>query len=388
MEKSKIYLFNGGFKMHTSIQLMTEYPPEGYEFIIQKIEKSNFLSKIKQSKFVQWAYKELIKPLTGSLAFNHLNYAPQIPEEADLVFSNQILNINKPYVLDIIDQPSCMVGYDYDFFTNHIKGIEAKLLSKYCKKIIISNETSMKIMHKTFSKKVLKKTVLVHAAIRDPVFKKNYNKNEIQLLFMGSIANPQDFYPKGGLEALESFKRISEDFPNIKLIVRCKLPDIVRDKYKSTKNLTILEYQLSKEEWQKIIKDTDICLNLGHHYPLMANLEAMSYGIPIIALDTWAVRDYLDDSCAVIIKPSEKIKAYSKPEYPLNLRSNNFFKEVWNFDDRVISEISSAIIKLANNNLLREKMGQAGKERIKNDFSIEEKRKKLKIIFDKALTSD
>lgn len=386
MVNKKIYIYHLAPRMHSSMRLMIENPPKGYEFIIseneRKIKTLNFLLN---SKFIKFIYKKIIKMILNPLKLYNKIYSTRVPKNIDLIFSSgSALDIKFPYVIEILDSPYSLAGYDYNLFIKNKKGIEEKLLSPYCKKIIVVNETSLRLMKKYFSKEIMKKAVLVRAAIEKQNIKKNYFKKKIQIIFVGSIANPDDFYLKGGLQAFEVFKRLSEEFDNISFLVSCKVPKEIKEKA-ILKNLTIIKHKLKSEEIKNVYMNSDIMLNPGNIYVLMATLEAMSYGIPIVFLDTYGVRDYIKNNVnGLLIKPSNKIKGYKANDYPCNIRTKEFLSEIKQIDERVINELHKAVKKLIKNPKLREKLGKQGKKLAETKFSLEKRNKMLKKIFDEA----
>ncbi|HRZ85781.1 MAG TPA: glycosyltransferase family 4 protein [Candidatus Paceibacterota bacterium] len=387
----KIFFAHQFPSMHSQTKLMVANPPEGYIFILKKENfKQKFYNFIIKLKIVKLFYKKLIKQKINTLkAIDYLS-SVKIPKEADLVFSTIPLDINQNYIIEILDNPTSMAGYDYNLFNQKLGEIKNKLSSHFCKSIIIVNESSLKIMKKYFSddKIIMNKIKLIRAAVKIPEInnKKEYS-DKIKIIFIGSMANPDDFYTKGGLEAIESFIKASKKINNIYFTLRCKIPEEIKVKYSSIERLNFVEEELPKEDFENLIFNSDIFLCPGHSYSLMALLEPMSYGIPIIALDTYAVRDYITNKNAIIIKPSNKIKGYFSPEYPSNMRSKEFIEDIKNIDERVIKDISDAIIKLSKNNKLRIKMGQEGLKLAKTKFSIELKNKKLKEVFDQVTNS-
>ncbi len=377
-------------KVYSATELLIDYPPNGYQFIIpeQKL-KTGFLRAMHDSKIIKFLYKSLFKKIFNTSNLYSKACSVPYPKDADLIIPAHIeSDIPVPWILIIVDHPAGLVGYDYNRFMKNLGGIEKKLLSPLCKGIIVFNEVSYEKMKKLFSKEVLKKTVLIRAAVKSQSFKKIYSKKEVLITFIGSTGNPDDFYIKGGLEAMESFKRVSKEFPNIKMIVRCKIPAEVKEKYSDVENLQILQKPLNQEEWFNILKKTDICLNPGHVYPLMASLESLSFGIPVIMLDSWGVRDYLTDGKnSILIKPSENIKGYNEEEYPLNVKSPNFIKSIKEMDERVINDISDALRKLIKNPKLRERLGKNGKKTAETKFSIKIRNEKLKKFLDNITKS-
>ena len=375
--------------MHASTKLMIENLPVGYQAAsLNNKSKTNLLNLIYNSKFIKFFYKKLVRKIVKVTDVFQKFDIKKVPKNIDLIYSSIPLDIKFPYILEILDHPAAMVGYDYQFFVKNKKNLEKKLLSFFCKKIIVVNESSYKLMKQYFSEKVINKTILVGAAAKEQKFKKNYNKKKINILFIGSLANPDDFYIKGGLETLEVFKKLSKEYLNIKLIMKCKLPKCMKEKY-SMKNIFFIEEPISNEEITKLYLDSDILLMPGHTYFLMAFLESMSFGLPIMALDTWSVRDYLiNGKNALLIRPSDKIKSYNSEEYPLNIRSKEFIKEIKNIDKRVISDICDALRKLIKDPKLRERLGKEGRRISKDKFSIEKRNKELKKIFDEALNKN
>lgn len=383
----KIFFCKSHPLLHSSAKLMIENPPKGYSFILPTVSKTkkNVTYLIANLKIFKSFYQGIIKKILKNFDIYKSIYYTIPNFKYDLVYSTVPLNLKQNYILEIFDHPSAMIGYDYNLFINSKLALEKELLSPFCKKIMIANEASMKIMKNHFSKEVLRKCVLVRAAVKYKPLNKNYNKKHIQIIFIGSLTNPNDFYLKGGLEALESFKNVSNEF-DVSLIVKCKVPKDIKKKYKNIKNLRIIEGYIEKEGWQEILNQSDICLNIAHVYPLMATLEAMNNGIPLIMLDSWGVRDYLEpDKNAILIKPSNKIRGYKSPSHPLNVRSKEFIEDIRKIDQRVIQDICKSLKKLIKNSKLREKLGKYGNQTIKKKFSLEIRNKKLKKIFDKAI---
>ena len=365
---------------------MIENPPTEYSFILPKRKnKFSVLNLVLNSKILKFFYKKILKNLFPKNQIYKKINKPKIPSNIDLVFSSQTLDIDFPYVIEILDHPASLAGYNYELFTKNKKIIEKQLFSNCCKKIIIVNESSLNLMKKYFNKEIIKKCTLVRAAIKEQFFEKKYYKKQIQILFMGSLANPDDFYIKGGLEAVESFSRITKKFPHTTLIIRCKVPNEIKKKYKLIKNIKFLESKLDKNSWAKLLRNTDISLQPGHIYPLMATIEPMSYGIPIIMLDTYGVRDYLTQKNAILIKPSKKITEYNSPQYPLNVRSKRFINQIKKLDNVVVEDLATTLEKLILDKNLREKMGNEGRKISETKFSIEKKNKLLKQIFDEII---
>lgn len=381
-----IYLSSYNPRAHTSLKQMIDHPPENYRFVIpDKIIKKSFTNFLINSKLIKFLYRLLLKGRVNTSRIYESVFSADIPANVDLVFSSgRVLDVEKPWILEILDNPYCMTGYDFNLFIRELPRLEEKLTRSSCKRIIVVNESSMALMEKYFSKEVLKKTVLLRAGIKGEGITKKEIDNTFNILFLGSVANPDDFYLKGGLESLECFRLLSKD-QDISMTLRCKVPEEVKKEYAHLRNLNIIEGELSMEDLEELYRKADILLSPAHHYVLMSSLEAMSHGLPIIALDTWGVRDYLNEKFAIIIKPSTKIKGYSSKEYPTNVRRPDFVRDIKNKDTTVIDALIRAISLLKDNPKLRRRMSLNAQKEIKKKFSLEERNIKLKNIFDKAL---
>lgn len=380
----KIQFYPSIYKLHTAYKSLLTNPPEGYKFL-DTYDPKYLTRKFKGCKILKKIYRLLTKLLQRDLSQKIIK-KQRISEEGDLIFSTGVLYYgNKPWVLDIIDCPYSLAGYNYNIFFKNKDRIEKKLLEDNCIAVICANESSISFMKKHFSTKLFKKTILIHPGIK--VFKMNKKKkgkNYFQILFMGSLNNPDDFLIKGGLETLETFKKLSEKYSNIKLIMKCKLPKGVREKY-SMKNMVFIEEILPYEKVLKLYLDSDILLMPGHCYFLMAFLESMSFGLPIVALDTYAVKDYvIDKKTGFLIKPSKNFP-YANPFYPTNLRNKEFINSILRGDTNIVNDLANKVELLIKNPKLKQKLGKEGKRIAETKFSIKKRNDKLKKIFDEAL---
>lgn len=379
-DKKKIYIHSVG--LHTYFKGLVANLPESYDYIIDVDDKRfNTITNLRKNKILAFIYKNIIKKIVNPFKIVKKVYQKKSPEETDYIFSFVLVNENKPRVIEIIDNPMLLAGYDYKVFIKNLPEIEKQLSSEYCKSIIIHTEDCRKMFKKYFSNKVLNKLELIPPGIKYQDFKKTQtNKKEINFLFVGSRNNPGDFFIKGGLETLESFTQLTKKYDNIKLTMVCEPPADIKEKYNSDKIIYLGE-SVPYEKMKDIYLNSDIFILPGHTFFIMAFLEAMSFGLPIIALDTFASSGYIDNNQnGFLIKPSKNIP-YNVPEYPVNIRTNEFFNAIRDIDQKVIDRICDKSELLINNPALRRKMGQASLNLARTKFSIEKRKQKLKKIF-------
>ncbi len=385
--KTKIYYPQLG--IHTYIQALINNPPRGYEFVtVDNPDKKKFIASMKKSPLAVWTYTKIVKKVFNVFGLiNKIYYSPS-PPDTKLVFSTGPLILEqKPWVLKILDTPFSLGGNDYNVFLKNKDRIEQRLLSPYCKKIIVHTQRCFTHMSKYFSKELMKKVELVIPAIPgEPVGRNAINRDRgITFLFLGSINNPDEFLMKGGLEALESFKQISSKYPDTKLIMRCKVPKNIKDKYSSLKNIEFVEQKVPFEELQAIYLKSDVLLMPGYGYFIMAFLEAFQYGLPIISLDTYGVDEFVKEGkTGFYVKPSPKVPTEAE-EYPANVRSKKFGQSVMDIDENVINALGDKMIKVIEDRQLLEKMSKTCQDEFSKKYSYSTKLMKLKNIFDKAL---
>ena len=387
-EIKKVQIYPSASKIHTAYRSLLSDPPEGYVFIqCPESGKQTAVNYLKKYKLIKNLYHLFLKIFKTTKVIE-LSSSMKEDDSTDLIFSmGHLYKGNKPYVVDIIDNIYGLAGYNYKLFISNLSKIEHSLLKNNCKKIICTNESSLKSIKKYFSKEVLKKTVLVRPAIKPINFENKRNDKKIRIIFMGSINNPNDFGFKGGLNTIKVFEKISNKYNNVELIIRSKVDEEIRDIIKSNAKINLIEGEISFEEVINLYASSDILLCPAHTYVgLMAILESMSFKLPIVALDTYAARDYIRNGYnGFLIQKSNKIKGYYDESYPTNVRTKEFLSEIKNIDNKVIDKLVEKVDILIKNKRLRIKMGENGRKMIDSKFSIEARNKKLKKIFDEAI---
>lgn len=84
-------------------------------------------------------------------------------------------------------------------------------------------------------------------------------------------------------------------------------------------------------------------------------MEAMSYGLPVVAFDIHGASIVLDNSCGILIPIITK--------------------------EQMVKDFSDAIVKLYNNLELRKKMGEAGRRKVEENYLWEKRGKKMNEIY-------
>ena len=118
------------------------------------------------------------------------------------------------------------------------------------------------------------------------------DRETVKLLFVGSSNIAGQFVVKGGQEVIETFILLRKRFPYLELVIRSDVPKIIRLKYQGVENIKWIEQEIPREQLQQEFKSADIYICPAHHTPALVIPEAMSYELPVIALDVWAAERY------------------------------------------------------------------------------------------------
>ena len=88
-------------------------------------------------------------------------------------------------------------------------------------------------------------------------------------------------------------------------------------------------------------------------------LEAMAVGLPVIAMNWGGPADYIDSTCGILVEPASR--------------------------DGFVKGLTDAMLKLAQSQELRESMGSAGRERVRQHFDWERKVDRILEIYQQTI---
>jgi len=391
----KIQFYPSIEKPYSLDKTIIDFPPEGYAFIGTKpAALYNLADKATHRKWlrtiVRPLYHAFLKVFKTTAIFELTKKTPILPE-ADLVFSGSVIyDSPKPWILYMFDHPTSLAGNNYSLLMKNRDRIEKALLSPNCRKIIYTNQTPIDFMNKIFCREVCDKIILIDSGMKPIGQPKDYKKrnSKIKLLFMGSINNPQDFYIKGGLEVVKTFRKLSKR-KDVEFVIRCRIPEELRKEITSIPNLTLIDKEISFEEIINLYTTSDLLFMPGHNYSVTAFIEAMSVGLPVLALNTYAVKDYIQEGHnGFIVQRSDKVKGYNNPEYPPYIRTDAFMNEIKNLDDlELIDRLVKKVEFLIENPKILEKMGKNARKEFLQRYDIEKRNREFKRVFDEAISN-
>jgi glycosyltransferase involved in cell wall biosynthesis len=303
-------------------------------------------------------------------------------KDYDLIHSSRgILILNKrPWVVDFEH-----IGSFGAFTFERVKKISLKLLnSNYCKKILphcVAAMNSFLNGWKIDSQSIIEKLEVLYPAIETRKMKKS-KKPKINI---GFLATRGAFYEKGGKEILEAFKILSKKYEDINLIMKVKPPEEILKTY-SQSNIKFLttHFNTREELFEKFYKNLDIFVLPTYVDSFgFSLLEAMSCGIPLVATDIFAIPEIIEDgkNGFLIHSPLSDFRADFVPKF----FDRNWLKK--HLVKPVVEQLVEKLSLLIEDSSLRKRMGKEGRKLVeKGKFSIKERNRKLRRIYEEALT--
>ncbi len=368
MRNIKVYLqYPWKFPDSPYYKYLIENPPEGIEYT--NIENQTGVITNKSRFIFSKRIKEFIRRYTNKLRLVLLNIRKTKPGNYDLIHCAHCLSKNKsPWVADFEDFWQFWISGAEN--KKGIKPVRKVILNKYCKKIIAWTEEGKRRILRIFPE-IKDKIEVVYPAV--PLFRKdikhNAEESKIHLAFIGRY-----FYRKGGLHVVEVFNRIAKKNKNVECFFVSDTPDEIIQKYKDNKKIHFLKVMPQKELFAKVLEKTDIFVYPGYSDTFgFALLEAMSWGIPSVTVDGFAKKEIIEDGRTGFVIPK-------KFEYSDGINE---------LDEETIGFLVDKTSVLIKNSRLRRKMARNCIEEIKTGkFSIEEKNKNLRRIYDGALNEN
>ena len=363
MKETKIYLqYPWKFPDSPYYKYLINSPPGGIVFQNTRAKKGVITSKnfFWFSNFLKKQVRYWSNKLNLEIPNAHLS-----PKgDYDLIHCAHCLSKNKdkPWVADIESWWSMFLsGYNSK---KSMKKVENILRSKNCKKILPWTEATKRDILEKFPAIKDKVELLYPAVPKINNIKKHENK-KLKVIFVSRY-----FHLKGGLIALEVLEKLRKTH-GIEGIVVSSVPERLKQKYPALKIYNLLPQQ----ELFKLMMSSDIFL-----YPCFSDtfgfslLEAMSFGSPIVALNTpWT------PSMKEIVH--EGVHGF--------LENVNFIpsqKKIGKQEREIIKALTYKTEKLILNKNLRTKMSRNCLNEIgSGKFSIEKRNKKLKKIYREAL---
>ncbi|HWW89115.1 MAG TPA: glycosyltransferase family 4 protein [Vicinamibacterales bacterium] len=257
-----------------------------------------------------------------------------------------------------------------------VRFIRHLLMKTNCKKVVFWSRAGLETLASyggldTRDDLFQKATVVYPAVRRMPDHLVRFSDQDITLLFSG------DFFRKGGVNVVDAFERASRKYPNLRLILCCddtsdfNSPNTaLRDEYlrkvHSLDRIEFLGRVPRKRMIEELLPRTDIYLLPTYAETFgMSILEAMAFGIPVVATNHFAIPEMVaHGECGFLIDiarwDTERLfKGYVVDILPTDFRSY------------VTERLFEYVCELADSRDLRQRLGMAALSCARTRFSFE-----------------
>ncbi|MBT4121082.1 MAG: glycosyltransferase family 4 protein [Candidatus Magasanikbacteria bacterium] len=251
------------------------------------------------------------------------------------------------------------------FLQKQIAILAEKFVSKYSVKIITVSEFVRKLGIKN---KIAKKEKfeIIYNGIKSKVIptghqyslksKKSKVNEKIKIVFVGRLAEPKD--PIILVKAYEELSNELKEKSEI-IIIGGGPKKIELEKFivqNKVKNVNLLG-SLSRDQVFDMVNESDVFVLVSKYEGLpMTILEAMSFGLPVVASDVGGVGEIIEDGINGFL-----------------LKNNS------------AEELKESLEKLIIDKRLREKMGAVSIEKVLSEFSIDKMLKKTEELYNKVI---
>lgn len=368
MKKILIYLqYPWKFPDSPYYKYLIQNPPENVQFL-NVSEQRGAMTNIKKfwlSNFLKRNIRKYLAKLNTGILNAHLT---KTDKEYNLIQCAHCLSLNgSPWVADF----EC--GWQF-FVGNETKKLKEKakklILSENCKKLLAWTEETKREMISILPE-IKSKIEVVYPAVPIPKYRKRKHRG-INLVYVARY-----FDQKGGYHALEVMRRLIKKYDNVRGIIVSTVPEEIVLENKNNEKITFYPLMPQKEVFEKVYSIADISIYPGYADSFgFGILEAMSFGIPIISVNGYSRKELLTEG-----------KTGFVIDFPNDVKSPYDFdwKRVDKLGEQVITrmvEKTSYIVE--NKRKLNEMSRNCVREIETGKFSVKERNKKLKRIYEKA----
>jgi glycosyltransferase involved in cell wall biosynthesis len=268
--------------------------------------------------------------------------------------------------------------------------IRRLLLKPNCRKVVFWSRAAAATLHSyggldTADPLVAKSTVVYPAVRRVADELVRFSDHGTSFLFSG------DFFRKGGVNVVDAFTEARRLHPSITLTVCCDLmidfntPNAaLRAEYLGKLTQTegiVMRGRVSRDElFQEILPRTDVYLLPTYAETFgMSVLEAMAFGVPVIATDHFAIPEMLEHEVSgLLIRTAgynldKMFRGYVVNDLPHDFRRH------------VTSRLLAAMCQLIESPELRRRLGIAAIDAARRTFSFEERNLRMMEIYQRAI---
>lgn len=381
-------LFEPIWKFHAFGYQLLAHPPEGYEFVVRRTSQEKTFDAISRWDFGRGLLRSVDLFLPTGLIKSWVERGNKAPDGVALTYACDHLILRPdPWVLEV-EYASLVLGIDPKHLRRFKRTMERALASPSCRKIVCWAETGRRsLLHDMDASSFEHKIEVIHYAVPSRQFTKEYGTGKVRLLFVGSGTTKGGFEYRGGREVVAAFALLRQHYENIELVIRSDVPPDVRDRYSSVEGLRIIDEFIPRDELDHLFRSADVFLIPSHNTSPMITLDAMSYELPVVTLDTWANPEYVEDGkTGLVARSSTKLPYVYPGTAQPNWAAKEFVEAMRRPDPEVVQDLAAKIGRLIEDSELRRQMGKAARWEIEHGkSSLGHMNRRFAEVFDEAI---
>jgi glycosyltransferase involved in cell wall biosynthesis len=268
--------------------------------------------------------------------------------------------------------------------------LKTLLESDQCKGIVTHVRSTAEMVPTLFNSEIIRQKVFyaplgVKLPSRWQRHEGRTDDEEIHLLFINSWCQvPENFYVRGGLDVLEAFAILHERYPQVRLTLRTALPALDGHYHHILESgwVRVINRFLPAEEMAALHANSHIFLLPAARIHIVSLLQAMSYGLAVVASDGWGMEEYLHHERNGLIVKGRYGKVSWADEAAGMLRED--YEPMAVADPVVVQGIVDAVSQLVEDRSLRARLGRAARSDVETKYTVERWNQNLKRVFDLA----
>lgn len=339
-------------------------------------------------------------PILRFLSSRHLNSQLLAGDQRGLVFLTSMPYTygQNPWVIEIEDPttlffPMVQNGHTHDLqitASPYFRIVKLLLEADHCKAILTHMKSTAELVATLFDSDTIRRKIVcaplgVHAPVRWQRQLPQKDDEPIHLLFINSWCQaPTNFNLRGGLEILEAFDTLRIRYPQLRLTMRTNLPGL-DDYYRRIIErgwVRMIDRFTTAEEMADLHANSHIFLLPAARVHIVSLLQAMSYGLAVVASDGWGIDEYLEhERNGLIVKGRYGKASWADTEAGLLREDYNVMHIP---DPQIVEGIVESVSRLVEDHQLRARLGRTARADVEHRFNMTNWNLGLKAAFDLA----
>ena len=374
------------WNLHAFQRQMLAYPPSGYAFVPDGDAPRAVVRLAARWQPARRLLKAADVLIPTSLAKAWIARWKSPPQGTALTYAvDHVVFRREPWIVEV-EYAGALVGVRPQHFGRFRRVAHRLLASPYCRRIVCWSEAGRRSLADLGRERIEEKTDVVHYAVPPKPAVRHPAPGRVKLLFVGSGTSGGAFEGRGS-EIFEVFVALRERYRHLDLVVRSDVPAYIRERYGGLEGLRIIDRPVPAAVLEQEFQTADIFLFPSYHTLPSTILEAMSYELPVVTIDSWANAEYVQDGITglIVSRPQTLPAHYGGTRQPSFL-DESFRGAVRRPDPECVAALTAAVAALIEQPDLRRRLGRGARYEVEHGmFSLARMNASLSRVFDEAL---